>query len=389
MNTQPLVSIFIPYYNDENFLHESIESVLDNQYQNFELILLNHASTDSCRTIAHSYKDSRIKHIDMEINLGGGSGLLFKKMLDISKGKYIKVVCADDTLRKDGLCTLVNYIEENPQYDFIFGNVEYINVKGKDLMADFFSTREYFSTENSEADCIRLLAKGQGFLPWAGALIKKEILDSIDINKTYIYCFDINLWLTLFCKGYRAGYVNKLVANYRIHPCQASALNAIDKVAAFATYEHKTYYKPLFTIKDISLVKEIWPNSRFVNSLKDTNDIPFFIAHNLFWEESLEGNTAEYIDNLLNDNKSRKHLEKTFGYGIKEYREDILTMMKKRKNKSSNVFCQYKSKVYSKSIKKLDWSDLIFLFLRKLFNLLTLHTVIQKYKQRKRKKFSL
>ncbi len=389
MNTQPLVSIFIPYYNDENFLHESIESVLDNQYQNFELILLNHASTDSCRSIAHSYQDNRIRHIDMDTNLGGGSCLLFQKMLDISKGKYIKVVCADDTLREDGLCTLVNYIEENPQYDFIFGNVEYINVKGKDLKSDFFSTREYFSTENSEADCIRLLAKGQGFLPWAGALIKKEILDRIDINKTYIYCFDINLWLTLFCKGYKAGYVNKLVANYRIHPCQASALNAIDKVGAFATYEHKTYYKPLFAIDDVSLVKEIWPDSRFVNLLKDKKDIPFFIAHNLFWEESLEGNTAEYIDTLLNNDKSRKYLEETFGYGIKEYREDIFALMQKRRNKNSNIFYKYKNRIYSKSVKKLNLIDLIFLFLRGMFNFFTLHALIQKYKQRKMKKFSL
>ena len=80
--SKPLVSVFIPYYNDEKFLKTSIESVLNNNYQDFELILLNHATKDSCREIAHSYNDDRIKHIDMSENLGGGSGLLFQKMLD-------------------------------------------------------------------------------------------------------------------------------------------------------------------------------------------------------------------------------------------------------------------------------------------------------------------
>ena len=52
MLKKPLVTVFIPYYNDEKFLKTSIEAVLNNDYQNFELVLLNHATSDSCREIA-------------------------------------------------------------------------------------------------------------------------------------------------------------------------------------------------------------------------------------------------------------------------------------------------------------------------------------------------
>ena len=52
MLKKPLVTVFIPYYNDEKFLKTSIEAVLNNDYQNFELVLLNYATTDSCREIA-------------------------------------------------------------------------------------------------------------------------------------------------------------------------------------------------------------------------------------------------------------------------------------------------------------------------------------------------
>lgn len=74
MLNQPLVSVFLPYYNDEKFLEYSIKSVLEQSYENFELILLNHASTDSSYNIAHSFQDFRIKHVDMSINLGAGGG---------------------------------------------------------------------------------------------------------------------------------------------------------------------------------------------------------------------------------------------------------------------------------------------------------------------------
>ena len=95
---EPLVSVFIPYYNDDKFLRESIEAVLNQSYKNLELILVNHASTDSSRDIAHSYDDDRIVHIDMPINYGAGSGKLLKEFLKVAKGKYSKLLCACPSL---------------------------------------------------------------------------------------------------------------------------------------------------------------------------------------------------------------------------------------------------------------------------------------------------
>jgi hypothetical protein len=65
---EPLVSIIMLTSNEKN-IQNTINSVLKQTYENWELILLNHASTDNSREIAHSYKDSRIKHIDYPINI--------------------------------------------------------------------------------------------------------------------------------------------------------------------------------------------------------------------------------------------------------------------------------------------------------------------------------
>ena len=163
MGERPLVSVYLPYYNDNKFLKKAIEAILANTYNNFELILLNHATTDNCREIAHSYKDIRIKHIDMPYNLGAGSGILMEKALEIAKGKYFKPLCADDILREDGLRILVDYMENNPQIDFAFGNVEYIDVEGNDLNDNYFNSRPNFSIEYNEIDLIRCYSNFQSF----------------------------------------------------------------------------------------------------------------------------------------------------------------------------------------------------------------------------------
>lgn len=380
MSDKPLVTVFIPYYNDEKFLKTSIEAVLNNDYQNFELVLLNHATTDSCREIAHSYKDSRIKHIDMEKNYGAGGGLLFEKMLEIANGKYIKPLCADDVLRKDGLSTLVEYMENNTNIDFAFGDIEYINVNGKDLDNSWFQERKYFSINNTEADCIRLYAQGCSFLPYVGSIIKKDILANIHINKTYIMCFDMSLWLSLLCHSYKIGYINKLVVNYRIHSAQVSSTSKENEIEKRSCIEHKTFYQILFEIKSIELVKKVFPESPFVNNIKTEEDIPFFVAHALLINKFIRGQSAEQIDILLNNKEQSQRIKKNFNYDIKNFRDDIFGLTKKNTNRS--CLQKYKYSLYQKDTKELNLCELLFLLTRQIFNILS----FSKFRHKKKNK---
>lgn len=389
MIEQPLVSVFIPYYNDEKYLKQSIESVLNQTYENFELILLNHATTDSCREIAHSYNDSRIKHIDMDKNYGGGSGILFEKLLNASGGKYIKTLCADDILRNDGLEKLVEYMENNPDIDFAFGNVEYINEKSEDLNDNFFNTRENFSVKNTEADCLRLYSKGISFLPYIGAIIKREALSDILFNKTYIMLFDMSLWVSLLAKGCKIGYLDELVCNYRIHDGQVSAVKNEGRVATLSYFETKTFYKYFLSISDIDLAKQIWPESRFADKLKYKEDIPFYVAHNFLITHCPFESSFAYLDSLLNNKELSERLDKIFNYSVKELREDILNY-----NNSSNMqkvtfsaFQLFKNKIYSTPVKELRTRNLLFLYLRRLCNAITFYEL--RKKKKKKKKYSL
>lgn len=379
MTNKPLVSILIPYYNDKKFLATSIEAVLNQTYSNFELILLNHATTDSCREIAHSYKDSRIKHIDMPYNLGyGGSGLLLKEFLKIAKGKYVKLLCADDIIRKDGLQTLVNYMETNPEKDFAFGNMQLINEKGKDLNVNWFDTREKFSINNDEIDCLRLYSKGISSLPYPGNIIKRKILNDININVTYIMMFDMSLWAGLLCKGYKIGFCSDIVLDYRIHSNQLSTSDKYDWCKKISGYEWSSFWKVFLEIKDINFIKQLWPDNEYIKYLDNINDIPFIVYTASFKVYGIH--VYPYIEELLNNDKTREYYEKKFHYTIKTLREDcISTFSNKEKG-----FKAFKRKIYMKNIKDLDIMELSFLFMRQFFGMITL----EKLRKRKQKRYT-
>lgn len=361
-NIAPLVSVFIPYYNDEQFLRQSIESVLNNTYQNFELILLNHATQDSCKQIAHSYNDVRIKHIDMTLNYGGGSGLLFEAMLSISKGKYIKPFCADDMLIKDGLQILVDYMENNPNKDFAFGDVEYINIKGKNLYDSWFKGKRHHLLHCDEKDCLLLLAKGSCPVPYPGAIIKKTVLQNIlPMNISYIMMFDMSIWANLLCQGYKIGFIDKKVAYYRISKNQLSSVFNEKRVSALLKNESESFIHIFLSIKSVSLAKEVfsgWGNHNFDDIINDQQDLDFYIAYKFFIARK---QIASYLllDKMLNDRIKSKRIEEVFAYTIKEFRQDILV-----KNKS------LKQNIFSKPVKNLTLFDLCFLMTRQILSII-------------------
>lgn len=110
-NDCPLVSIIVPVYNAGKFLNTCIDSVLNQSYTNWELILVNDGSTDNSLDIIKRYFqiDSRIAYID---KINEGPSLARKSGTDQSKGKYIQYLDSDDLLLTDAIENLVNRAEE-------------------------------------------------------------------------------------------------------------------------------------------------------------------------------------------------------------------------------------------------------------------------------------
>ncbi len=90
----PELSVIIPVYNSAEYISEAIESILNQSYQNFELVIINDGSGDNSGSIIKSFSDSRIKYFENE----GNRGLVYSlnRGMEESKGRYIARMDADD-----------------------------------------------------------------------------------------------------------------------------------------------------------------------------------------------------------------------------------------------------------------------------------------------------
>ena len=114
---EPLVSIGMPIFNCEKTLRSAINSVLNQTYSNWELILIDDGSKDRTLSIAKSFNDSRIEVISDGLNLKLPHRL--NQIITISKGKYFARMDGDDVSYPERLQTQVEYLENHPNVDIL------------------------------------------------------------------------------------------------------------------------------------------------------------------------------------------------------------------------------------------------------------------------------
>lgn len=111
------VSILMPMYNSEKYIKESINSILNQEYKNFELIIVDDGSIDSSIEIVKEYNDSRIKLYENIEN----KGLPYtrNKLLSLATGEYIALLDSDDIALKNRIKVQVEFLEKNKNIDIV------------------------------------------------------------------------------------------------------------------------------------------------------------------------------------------------------------------------------------------------------------------------------
>jgi len=164
MNNNPKVSIGLPVYNGEKYIRFALDSIINQTFSNFEIIISDNASTDSTEEICREYvnKDSRVKYFRNETNLGAARN--YNIVVELSKGEYFKWAAHDDMIAPDYLekCIVVmeqyqdvslcytrrTIIDEHGNKvkfieDKLFFNDEKVSVRYKKFMKRFRHTTEY------------------------------------------------------------------------------------------------------------------------------------------------------------------------------------------------------------------------------------------------------
>lgn len=215
MNNNVIISVIVPVYNCEKYIEECINSVINQSFKDFELILINDGSTDSSLEICKKYSrlDNRIILINQK-NIGVSKTR--KKGITIAKGKYIFFIDSDDYINKNCLEILLHNIKES-NADIVCCNSvnfgadvkEAINIKIDEIITDkeriygdYFSRYRYTCTL------------------W-GKLFNKNVLKKI-VFPNMRYAEDTFLMLKIFSKINKIHLIKYIGYNYRIQPQSVS-----------------------------------------------------------------------------------------------------------------------------------------------------------------------
>ena len=130
----PLVSVIVPNYNHAPYLKERIDSVLSQDFQDFELILLDDCSSDDSRTIIENYREHpRVTHVVMNTENTGNTFIQWERGIKLAQGKYIWIAESDDVAEHNFLSTLIPQLEADEQRVVAFAHSRMIDSNGQPL----------------------------------------------------------------------------------------------------------------------------------------------------------------------------------------------------------------------------------------------------------------
>jgi glycosyltransferase involved in cell wall biosynthesis len=205
----PKVSVIMPVYNASSFLRASLNSILEQTFTDFELLIINDASVDDSLQIIQSYSDERIRVINNHFNEGVISSL--NKGLALAKGEYVARMDADDICMSGRFAKQVSYLNDHPEVAVLSTKLVLINEKGEeigywqeDVLAD---SAEKIKSMLPEINCI-----GHPTI-----MMRSKIVSPFGYNPDLKFSEDWGLWLVLLAENYTIDKLNEVLLKYRVH----------------------------------------------------------------------------------------------------------------------------------------------------------------------------
>lgn len=204
MSNNELVSIITPSYNTADFIGLTIDSVINQTYQNWEMIIVDDASTDNSVAVIEEYvkKDDRIIPIYLKDNKGQGNARNIAT--DIAKGRFITFLDSDDLLHPMKIEKHIKYMLEI-NVSFSYTSYGFIDESGFEILKPFHVSKRpigyYDLLKRTEISCLTAMYD-------ATAIGKQHM---IDIRKKQ----DYELWLRILKTGIKAYPLDEVLAFYR------------------------------------------------------------------------------------------------------------------------------------------------------------------------------
>ncbi len=220
----PYVSVVMPAYNAEKTISEAIESVLNQTFTDFELIILNDCSRDDTENIINKYiSDVRIIYVKNEKNLGVSETR--NKGIDRAKGKWIAFLDSDDIWKEDKLQKQIELLQKEREATLCYTGSAFIDSEGK--------RSRYVLKVPSRLSYKKLLK--QNLISCSSALVKSDVIKKLRMPGDQMH-EDYFIWLTILKQTSYAYGINEPLIIYRLSKGSKSSKRLKSARMTYNTY---------------------------------------------------------------------------------------------------------------------------------------------------------
>ena len=212
VKSNPLVSVLLPAYNAEKYISEAINSILNQTYENFELIIVNDGSKDATLEVISSHKNPRIKLINLAENKGISDCLNIA--ISNANGKYLARMDCDDIAMTNRFALQVKFLESHPEYVVCGSSIIIFNPNNNQCFVPYPQNHEAILTS---------LKLHERSICHPTAMLRASALKShyITYSNKHPHAEDYHLWTQLSVIG-KMHNINKPLLRYRHHSAQVS-----------------------------------------------------------------------------------------------------------------------------------------------------------------------
>ena len=270
----PKISVCIPTFNGANYLRQAVESVLDQDSQNYEIVIVDNASVDQTVRIVEDLKKEgggRIRFYQNNKNIGLAGNL--NKCLEHAQGEYIKFLCVDDVLLPKCLEKMSAALDAHQSVTLVCGGRIYISENNKKLGSKRYSSQNIIVPGNK---VISRCLYGKCYMgePSAVMFRRRDLTGSFREDLPQL--MDMEMWFRLLEQGALLS-IEIPLCSIRIHSEQMTCKNIRsgklldDNVKLFDSYSKKTYLEitPLLVIQHkLLMAYRVWISRKFISENK-------------------------------------------------------------------------------------------------------------------------
>jgi glycosyltransferase involved in cell wall biosynthesis len=358
MMKKALVTVAIPSHNHAKYIAKTIQSALDQTFQDFEILIVDDASTDNSLEVIKSFQDPRIRVIELKENLGVCQ--TSNICIENCETKYIALVASDDVMTTDKLEKQVSFMEKNPTHGAVFSGVTIIDENDRINTKKTNKYTKVFEKDNrNRFEWLRHFFHQGNCIAATTLLARTEVLKTVGLfDPSVSQAHDYDLW-TRFCfYGYEIHIIHEKLLNYRELSNSMNMSSNSARTRVRLIFDNEKVLENYLTINSLSDFYKIFPSARIIkNSLTQEEEkvaIKYLLAM-----EAMKKNNPSYqqfllvlIHSLYKNNDSRKILKDLFGFNISAYLEII------SKNPLGLLFEEKQQPKFKMILKKLEKTTL-------------------------------